>query len=189
MFVAEVFTGLPGVFTPVEETVDSFEQLVNGDLDDLPEQAFLNVGGADDARRKAASCASRRELMALQVELVSPERILWSGEAEMVIARTWAAATSPSCPGTPRSSARSASAVITIRPRRAGRREGRGARRLRRGAPTTGSRSCPTWPSWPARSTSASTSASPMGLPLSERAVATLLPASVADHAWAPRRW
>jgi F-type H+-transporting ATPase subunit beta len=53
MFVAEVFTGLPGVFTPVEETVSSFEALVNGDLDDLPEQAFLNVGGADDARRKA----------------------------------------------------------------------------------------------------------------------------------------
>jgi len=54
MFVAEVFTGLPGVFTPVEETVDSFEQLVDGDLDDLPEQAFLNVGGADSARAKAA---------------------------------------------------------------------------------------------------------------------------------------
>ena len=53
MFVAEVFTGLPGVFTPVEETVDSFEALVNGELDDLPEQAFLNVGGADDVREKA----------------------------------------------------------------------------------------------------------------------------------------
>jgi F-type H+/Na+-transporting ATPase subunit beta len=54
MFVAEVFTGLPGVFTPVEETVDSFEELVTGGLDDLPEQAFLNVGGADQARAKAA---------------------------------------------------------------------------------------------------------------------------------------
>ncbi len=53
MFVAQVFTGLPGVFTSVEETIDSFEQLVNGDLDDLPEQAFLNVGGADSAREKA----------------------------------------------------------------------------------------------------------------------------------------
>jgi F-type H+-transporting ATPase subunit beta len=53
MFVAEVFTGLPGVFTPVDETVASFEALVNGDLDDLPEQAFLNVGGADAARAKA----------------------------------------------------------------------------------------------------------------------------------------
>ena len=53
MYVAEVFTGLPGVTTPVDETVDSFEALVNGDLDDLPEQAFLNVGGADAARAKA----------------------------------------------------------------------------------------------------------------------------------------
>ncbi len=53
MFVAQVFTGLEGVFTPVDETIDSFEQLVNGDLDDLPEQAFLNVGGADSAREKA----------------------------------------------------------------------------------------------------------------------------------------
>jgi F-type H+/Na+-transporting ATPase subunit beta len=51
--VAETFTGLPGIFTPVGETVSSFEALVSGDLDDLPEQAFLNVGGADDAQRKA----------------------------------------------------------------------------------------------------------------------------------------
>jgi hypothetical protein len=40
MYVAEVFTGLPGMTTPVEETVDSFEALLNGDLDHLPEQAF-----------------------------------------------------------------------------------------------------------------------------------------------------
>ncbi|HMS47227.1 F0F1 ATP synthase subunit beta [Candidatus Neomicrothrix sp.] len=53
MFVAEVFTGLPGIFTPVEETIESFEMLVNGDLDHLPEQAFLNVGGAEDAMKKA----------------------------------------------------------------------------------------------------------------------------------------
>jgi F-type H+-transporting ATPase subunit beta len=53
MYVAEVFTGLPGITTPVEETVESFEMLVNGDLDDLPEQAFLNVGGAESAREKA----------------------------------------------------------------------------------------------------------------------------------------
>ncbi len=53
MYVAENFTGLPGVTTPIDETVDSFEALVQGDLDDLPEQAFLNVGGADAARAKA----------------------------------------------------------------------------------------------------------------------------------------
>ena len=52
-FVAEVFTGMKGVFVPVEETVESFDQLVSGELDDLPEQAFLNVGDADSARAKA----------------------------------------------------------------------------------------------------------------------------------------
>ncbi|MDY7100061.1 MAG: F0F1 ATP synthase subunit beta [Actinomycetota bacterium] len=54
MNVAEPFTGLPGVTVPVDETVDSFEAIVTGELDDMPEQAFLNVGGADDVRRKAA---------------------------------------------------------------------------------------------------------------------------------------
>ncbi len=53
MFVAEVFTGMSGIFTSVEETVNSFEALVNGELDDLPEQAFFMVGGADDVRTKA----------------------------------------------------------------------------------------------------------------------------------------
>ena len=54
MFVAEVFTGMPGVFTSVADTVESFDALVSGELDDVPEQAFFMVGGADDARRKAA---------------------------------------------------------------------------------------------------------------------------------------
>jgi F-type H+-transporting ATPase subunit beta len=53
-FVAEVFSGLPGIFTPVTETVESFEALVDGELDDVPEQAFLNVGGAESVLAKAA---------------------------------------------------------------------------------------------------------------------------------------
>ena len=54
MFVAEIFTGMPGIFTSVADTVESFDALVSGELDDVPEQAFFMVGGADDARRKAA---------------------------------------------------------------------------------------------------------------------------------------
>ena len=54
MFVAEVFTGQAGVFTSLEETIDSFEALLTGELDHLPEQAFYMVGGADEAIRKAA---------------------------------------------------------------------------------------------------------------------------------------
>ena len=53
MYVAEVFTGIPGVTTPVAETVESFEALIRGDLDDVPEQAFLNVSGAESVLAKA----------------------------------------------------------------------------------------------------------------------------------------
>ena len=52
-FVGEVFTGLPGIFVPVQETVESFEALVNGELDDIPEQAFFNVGGVESVLAKA----------------------------------------------------------------------------------------------------------------------------------------
>jgi len=51
--VAEVFTGQPGIFTPIAETIESFEAIVKGDLDTVPEQAFLNVGGVEDVLRKA----------------------------------------------------------------------------------------------------------------------------------------
>jgi len=51
--VAKVFTGLDGITVSIEDTIESFEQLVTGDLDDLPEQAFLNVGDADSVRAKA----------------------------------------------------------------------------------------------------------------------------------------
>src|SRR5204862_3630868 len=52
-FVGEVFTGLKGIYCPVEETVASFEALVDGEMDEVPEQAFLNVGNADSAAAKA----------------------------------------------------------------------------------------------------------------------------------------
>jgi F-type H+-transporting ATPase subunit beta len=51
--VGEVFTGLKGVTVPIDETVESFEALLNGELDEVPEQAFLNVGGADSVLEKA----------------------------------------------------------------------------------------------------------------------------------------
>jgi F-type H+-transporting ATPase subunit beta len=54
-FVAEVFTGVPGINVPIDETVESFEALVNGDLDNIPEQAFLNVGGVESVLAKAKS--------------------------------------------------------------------------------------------------------------------------------------
>jgi F-type H+/Na+-transporting ATPase subunit beta len=52
-FVGEKFTGVKGVYVPIEETVQSFEALVNGELDEVPEQAFFNVGGVDSVLAKA----------------------------------------------------------------------------------------------------------------------------------------
>jgi F-type H+-transporting ATPase subunit beta len=54
-FVAEVFTGLKGEYVKTEDTVESFESIIRGDLDDIPEQAFLNVGGVDQVLAKAKS--------------------------------------------------------------------------------------------------------------------------------------
>jgi F-type H+-transporting ATPase subunit beta len=52
-FVAEVFTGLPGVYLPVEETVRGFQEILAGKHDDLPEEAFRMVASIDDAVAKA----------------------------------------------------------------------------------------------------------------------------------------
>ncbi|RMH25316.1 MAG: F0F1 ATP synthase subunit beta [Planctomycetota bacterium] len=58
-YVAEVFTGFPGVNSSLEETIDSFERLCEGEGDDLPESAFMYVGTLDDAKKKAAAAAAK----------------------------------------------------------------------------------------------------------------------------------
>jgi F-type H+-transporting ATPase subunit beta len=52
-YVAEVFTGVSGETVPVAETVESFDSILRGDLDEVPEQAFLNVGGVEQVLAKA----------------------------------------------------------------------------------------------------------------------------------------
>jgi F-type H+-transporting ATPase subunit beta len=58
-YVAKVFTGIEGEFVPVDETVESFEAILRGDMDDVPEQAFLNVGGVEQVLAKAKSLAEQ----------------------------------------------------------------------------------------------------------------------------------
>ncbi|MGF1501665.1 MAG: F0F1 ATP synthase subunit beta [Paracoccaceae bacterium] len=57
-FVAEVFTGSPGVYVPVDKTVDGFRRLVDGEFDNLPEAAFYMVGDIDAAVEKAQKMAA-----------------------------------------------------------------------------------------------------------------------------------
>ena len=51
--VAEQFTGTPGKYVPVQETIAGFRELIAGNCDDLPEQAFYMVGSLDEAKEKA----------------------------------------------------------------------------------------------------------------------------------------
>jgi F-type H+-transporting ATPase subunit beta len=53
MYVAENFTGLPGTNVPVEETVEAFEKLSEGEFDEVPEQAFVAVGGIEEVLAKS----------------------------------------------------------------------------------------------------------------------------------------
>ena len=55
--VAEVFTGIPGKFVQIEDTVRSFKAVVDGEYDHLPEAAFYMVGGIEEAVAKAEKMA------------------------------------------------------------------------------------------------------------------------------------
>lgn len=52
-FVAENFTGVPGVYVSTKDTVNGFKEILDGKLDDIPEAAFFNVGTIEDVRKKA----------------------------------------------------------------------------------------------------------------------------------------
>ena len=53
MHVAEKFTGVPGVYVPMSETVRGFKAIIDGEMDEYPEAAFYNVGTLDDVKAKA----------------------------------------------------------------------------------------------------------------------------------------
>jgi F-type H+-transporting ATPase subunit beta len=53
MFVAEVYTGVAGKFVKIEDTIRSFKEILDGNVDDLPEQAFFMVGDIEEAKEKA----------------------------------------------------------------------------------------------------------------------------------------
>ena len=56
--VAEQFSGLPGIYVPLKDTIRSFEELLNGNYDHLPEQAFMSVGTIEDVVKKAEGLES-----------------------------------------------------------------------------------------------------------------------------------
>lgn len=61
MHVAEKFTGMAGVYVPLEETIRGFEAILNGSMDEYPEAAFYNVGTVEDVISKAESLSKENE--------------------------------------------------------------------------------------------------------------------------------
>ena len=57
--VAEQFTGIPGVMVPLEETIRGFKMILDGDMDEYPEQAFMNTGTIDDVIKKGKEMIER----------------------------------------------------------------------------------------------------------------------------------
>ena len=56
--VAEQFTGTPGKYVPINQTIEAFGEIISGNMDDIPEQAFYMVGNLDEVREKATAIAS-----------------------------------------------------------------------------------------------------------------------------------
>jgi F-type H+-transporting ATPase subunit beta len=73
MFVAEVFTGQPGKYVKLEETIRGFTEILDGKHDDLPEQAFYMVGTIDDAVAKAREQAGEPEQEPEEAAEAQPE--------------------------------------------------------------------------------------------------------------------
>jgi F-type H+-transporting ATPase subunit beta len=77
MFVAEAFTGRPGKYVEVEDTIRGFAEIISGKHDDLPEQAFYMVGSIDEAVEQAKSMAGETEEQAQEEDTedeAEPER-------------------------------------------------------------------------------------------------------------------
>ena len=56
--VAEIFTGSPGVLVNLEDTIDGFRKICDGECDDMPEASFYMVGTLEEARKKAMEMAA-----------------------------------------------------------------------------------------------------------------------------------
>jgi F-type H+-transporting ATPase subunit beta len=61
MYAGEPFTQIPGTNVPVSETIEAFKNLLGGEYDDFPEQAFFNVGGIEDLTKKAEQLRGQNE--------------------------------------------------------------------------------------------------------------------------------
>ena len=87
--VAENFTGIPGVYVPLKETIRGFKAIIDGEMDEYPENAFFNVGTIDDVIKKAetmhavTACQKGQNVMATSsfyLKVISANRVFFAGK-------------------------------------------------------------------------------------------------------------
>ena len=83
--VAEQFTGTPGAYVPIADTVRSFREILDGKHDELPESAFLLKGAIEDVVEAAKQLMARTPF---KVEVLTPEGEVFNDEVEMVSTKT-----------------------------------------------------------------------------------------------------
>ncbi len=83
-FVAEQFTGLPGVMVPIEETIKGFNMIMDGQMDEYPENGVQleREHRRRDHRRQKDDGRSRESVMRMRVEIITPDKELFKGEAK-----------------------------------------------------------------------------------------------------------
>ena len=90
--VAEQFTGTPGVYVPIAESIRGFKEILEGKHDDLPERAFFMKGTIDevveDAKELGEAGAPDGRTTKFRVEVLTPEGEVFDDEVEMVSTRT-----------------------------------------------------------------------------------------------------
>ena len=84
--VAENFTGVPGKYVPVKETVRGFKAIIDGEMDEYPEAAFFNVGTIDEVVEKSEGDAGRSVIMAaFWLKVIASDHVFYNGNCESLV--------------------------------------------------------------------------------------------------------
>ena len=86
--VAEQFTGMPGKYVPLKETLRGFKMILDGECDDIPESYFLFAGTIDEVFEKAKKQKRRCLMSTFPLRIGTPDGLLFEGDVERVVCRS-----------------------------------------------------------------------------------------------------
>ena len=85
--MAETFTGVPGKYVPLKETVRGFKAIIDGEMDEYPENAFFNVGTIEDVIAKARQ-KEWLSMSTFSLKIISTDKVFYDGKCEYLVIPT-----------------------------------------------------------------------------------------------------